>query len=102
MATVELVAERWSDNRVPTRYAQRSLTEALTYLAESDKSLSSPKALPRESAEARVHIQRASRAAKSLLVAMNVNDRAATSAPLTLLVLEREGLDRIIEKSGGQ
>jgi hypothetical protein len=102
MATTERVAAHWADNRVPSRYAERSLGEALTALRDADRRLGQAKASRDIAAAARAHIARARAATESLLSAITATNRAATPAAIALLVPERQALDSLIENAGSQ
>jgi len=97
MATTERVAGRWADNRVPSRYAERSLSEALTALRAADHRLASAKTSQDVATNARAHIPRARAATQSLLSAIAATNRGATPAAIALLVQERQALDSLIE-----
>lgn len=102
MATTERVAGHWADNRVPSRYAERSLGEALTALRDIDRRLAAAKASQDIAMAARAHIAQARAATESLLSAIAVTNRGATPAAIAVLAHEREALDSLIEKAGTQ
>jgi hypothetical protein len=100
MATVDMVASRWAQNRVPSRYANRTLREGQEALHSADRALASAEAHRDLSAEARTHIARADQLTDSLLSAIAANDQKAVAAPRARLVREGEALDGLIEKLG--
>jgi hypothetical protein len=101
-ATIEMVAERWGENRVPSRYAHRSLTESLDALQSTDRALASSDAARDIAAQARARIERAARITQTLLSAMDANDRSAVTGSMALLAVEREGLDSLIREAARQ
>src|SRR5215211_7171021 len=99
MATGEMVADRWAANRVPSRYARRSLDEALTALRSSDRALASADANRAAASAARPHIARARQVTDSLLSLIAANDRRTVPATIGLLARERQALDSVIAKA---
>ena len=102
MATTERVAGHWADNRVPSRYAERSLGEALTALRDVDRGLGTAKASHDIAMAARAHIAQARAATESLLSAIAITNRGATPAAIALLAHERQALDSLIEIAASQ
>ena len=98
IATVELVGSRWSDNRVPARYARRTIEESLDALHAASQSLSSDRARREATGSARARIDHARQIAQSLLSSIERNDRRATTGPIAQLGRERKALDSLIEK----
>ena len=99
MATSKTVADRWAANRVPSRYARRSLDEALTALRSSDRALTSADANRAVASAARPHIARARQVTDSLLSLIAANDRRAVPSTIGLLAHERQALDSLIAKA---
>jgi hypothetical protein len=102
MATVDMVAGRWAENRVPSAYARRTLTEAREALHSVDRALLSADAHGEISAQARTHIAGADRLTQSLLSAIAASDRRAVLGPRARLAREREALDALLQDAGTQ
>jgi hypothetical protein len=102
MATIEMVAGQWVENRVPSRYAARSLDEALTALHSANDALASATAKRDVAAVARTHITSAQQSIESLLSLIDANDRRAIPAAIAPLTGERQAMDSLIAASGSQ
>jgi hypothetical protein len=84
-ATAGSVARAWADNRVPTRYAERTLSEAQEGLIDTQE-------------------PDAARIAETLRAAVHAGDRRAVSKPLASLMSRWSALHRNAEarKSSGE
>ena len=82
LATAEAVVQRWADNRVPVRYAERTLEEAIAAL---DKS----------------HAADASRATAAAMDVVRHRDRAGVANALGGIRVQRSALDAKLKSAKG-
>ena len=78
LATVETVAQRWADNRVPVRFAERTLEEARDALTQAKQAS-------------------AAHAASATIDVLRRRDRAAVPAALTAVRAARESLEKQLD-----